>query len=195
MVKRSLLLGLLFSSPSLAAGTPAPFILSVPVTAAEPSKSDAEVQFVSNGYWMSDSQCIVIRSSGNADADKQACKTVKFRASSRPIKALAPVWIAEPVLGSFVAPTAKSPSPPVTVDDYPTASLDKGEQGTVVLRVVVESDGKLSNCSVASSSSYDRLDNAAKLKFCRKLKVKPATLDGAPIASVNFTTVAFYSGN
>lgn len=195
MVRILVMLGLLIASPAAAAERPAPFLLSVPANAPEPVKSDAEVQFVSNGYWMSDNSCIVTRSSGNTVADKQACKTVIFRAASKPRKAMAPVWIAEPVTGNFVAPTTRSSTPPVTTNDYPSGSLDKGEQGTVVLRVIVDVDGKLSDCSIASSSGFDRLDNAAKLKFCRKLKVKPATLDGAPIASINYTQVAFYSGH
>ena len=194
MVRNLAMLGLLLASPALAAEKPTPFLLSVPANAAEPVKSDAEVQFVSNGYWMSDNNCIVTRSSGNAAADKQACKTVIFRAASKPRMAIAPVWIAEPVVGNFVAPTSRSSAPPVTTNDYPSGSLDNGEQGTVVLRVIVDVDGKLCDCSIASSSGFDRLDNAAKLKLCRKLKVKPATLDGVPIASINFTQVAFYAG-
>ena len=195
MVKLALVLSLLLASPSFAADRPAPFLLSVPASSAEPVKADAEVQFVSNGYWVSDTNCIVVRSSGNAQADKQACRTVVFRAASKPIKAIAPVWVPEPISGNYVAPTTSSSTPPITTHDYPSGSLDKDEQGTVVLRVIVGVDGKLGECSIASSSGFERLDNAAKLKFCRKLKVKPATLDGLPVASVNFTQVAFYSGH
>ena len=194
MVRSLSLLGLIVASPALAAEKPAPFWLSVPANGAEPVKSEAEVQFTSNGYWMSDGNCIVIRSSGNAEADKQACKTVIFRETSKPRKAIAPVWIPAPVLGNFVAPTGISSQSPLTGGDYPSRSHDKGEQGTIVLRVIVDVDGKLSDCRIASSSGYARLDDAAKLKLCRKLKVKPATLNGVPIASINFTQVAFYAG-
>ena len=194
MVRILAMLGLVLASPAVAGDRPTPFLLSVPATSAEPLKSDAEVQFVSNGYWLSGENCVVTRSSGNAAADKQACETVIFRASVKPKKAIAPVWIPEPILGNFVAPTSRSSHPAVTTDDYPSASLNRGEQGTVVLRVIVDADGMLSDCNIASSSGFDRLDNAAKLKVCRRLKVKPATLDGVPIASINFTHVAFYAG-
>jgi protein TonB len=173
---------------------PAPFWLSIPATAPEPIKSDAEVEFVSDGYFLRDFNCQVTRSSGSLEADKQACRTVIFRAASKPVKAIAPVWLADPVPEGYVAPQSLSSNPPATPSDYPSQSLDKGEQGTVVVRVVVGADGKIGDCSVASSSGYGRIDNAAKLKLCRKLKVTPATLDGTAVASVNFTQVAFYAG-
>ena len=88
MVRILAMLGLVLASPAVAGDRPTPFLLSVPATSAEPLKSDAEVQFVSNGYWLSGENCVVTRSSGNAAADKQACETVIFRASAKPNKNL-----------------------------------------------------------------------------------------------------------
>lgn len=173
---------------------PAPFWLSIPATSPEPVKSEAVVQFVSNGYFLRPNECAVIQSSGNAEADKHACHTVIFRTATKPRLAKAPVWIADPLPDGYVAPKLLTSKPMFTTYDYPSESLKKGEQGTVVFRVVVGNDGKVLQCDIASSSRYERLDSAVKRVFCGRLKLSPATLNGEPIESINFNHIALYSG-
>lgn len=189
-----LLVGLLAAGSAVPSPKPSPFLFSVPASSAEPSKAEAEVVFVSNGYWLDEKNCAVTRSSGDVDADKQACKTVIFRAANKPVKAVAPVWTVQPLPEGYAGPTTRSKSPPVTTNDYPSASLTKGEQGTVVVRVAVNEMGEATECIVVSSSGHSRLDNQAKRNLCKRLKLQPATLDGKPVASINFTQVAFYQG-
>ncbi|MYZ54187.1 energy transducer TonB, partial [Malikia spinosa] len=44
---------------------------------------------------------------------------------------------------------------------YPGLSKRLGEEGKVVLRVLIEADGSASKAEIRSSSGYDRLDQAA----------------------------------
>ena len=44
---------------------------------------------------------------------------------------------------------------------YPPLSKRLGEEGKVVLRVLIEADGSASKAEIRSSSGYDRLDQAA----------------------------------
>ncbi|MDB5727234.1 MAG: fhaB [Noviherbaspirillum sp.] len=55
------------------------------------------------------------------------------------------------------------------------------EQGTVVLRVLVKSDGTAGAVEIKSSSGYPLLDESAKATV-RTWRFNPATSDGQPIA-------------
>ena len=76
--------------------------------------------------------------------------------------------------GSTAATVAASPAParielPSSSADYlnnprpayPGLSKRLGEEGKVVLRVLIEADGSASKAEIRSSSGYDRLDQAA----------------------------------
>lgn len=93
------------------------------------------------------------------------------------------------------APTAPaSPAPPSTVKAndlgtrmisavapaYPMESRRKREQGTVVLSLILDLAGRVSSISVARSSGFDRLDDAA-LKAVRKWRWAPITRGGQPV--------------
>ncbi len=54
------------------------------------------------------------------------------------------------------------------------------EQGTVVLRVLVRSDGSAGTVEVKSSSGFSRLDQAA-VDAVKTWRFNPATVDGKPI--------------
>jgi protein TonB len=60
---------------------------------------------------------------------------------------------------------------------YPRASERRGEQGRVVVRVLISAQGNVSQVSVQSSSGYDRLDKAA-LKAARIARFKPYMENG-----------------
>ena len=64
---------------------------------------------------------------------------------------------------------------------YPPASQNEGEEGTVTLLLAVQTDGSISDIRIARSSGYQRLDVAAQ-KAHRNIKLQPATCHGKPIA-------------
>lgn len=51
--------------------------------------------------------------------------------------------------------------------EYPRASRRLGEQGRVVLRVLIEADGTASRAELATSSGFERLDEAARVAVLR----------------------------
>jgi periplasmic protein TonB len=63
--------------------------------------------------------------------------------------------------------------------DYPPMSERLGEEGTVVLRFLVDVDGTAVQSEVASSSGHERLDEAARSALGR-CKFRPGTVDGRP---------------
>lgn len=96
------------------------------------------------------------------------------------------------------APAPPSPAPVVTAPSktdvsipasysasnqkpiYPNMSKRLGEQGTVVLRVLVKADGSAGEVEVKSSSNYSRLDQAA-IDAVKTWRFNPAKIDGKAI--------------
>ena len=64
---------------------------------------------------------------------------------------------------------------------YPPASQNDGDEGTVTLLLAVQTDGSISDIRIARSSGYQRLDTAA-VRSLRQAKFQPATCHGKPIA-------------
>ena len=60
---------------------------------------------------------------------------------------------------------------------YPNMSKRLGEQGTVVLRVLVKADGSAGEVEVKSTSNYPRLDQAA-IDALKTWRFNPAKIDG-----------------
>lgn len=95
--------------------------------------------------------------------------------------AAAPVSFAPPAASSMVQANdlmarmveGKAPT-------YPIESRRKREEGKVVLSVTIGLDGRVEAISVAVSSGFDRLDNAA-MKAVRQWRWTPMMRDGAPI--------------
>jgi periplasmic protein TonB len=97
-----------------------------------------------------------------------------------------------------VKPTAPPPPPapphePVKVGphidvaashepEYPPVSRRLGEQGTVILEVMVEPNGRASDVKIIQSSGFPRLDEAAVNGVKASYRFAPGTLDGKPAA-------------
>ncbi len=64
---------------------------------------------------------------------------------------------------------------------YPALSRRLGEQGKVVVRVLIGLDGRAQQAEIRSSSGYDRLDQAA-LATVRSWRYVPGTRNGVPEA-------------
>lgn len=63
---------------------------------------------------------------------------------------------------------------------YPSVSRRLGEQGQVVLRVLVDVHGKAAQTQVEQSSGYRRLDEAA-VTAVRRAVFRPHQIDGKPV--------------
>lgn len=61
--------------------------------------------------------------------------------------------------------------------EYPSASRRMEEEGTVSLRFLVDTDGKVIQAEIEKSSGYKRLDEAARAGLS-KCQFKPAIADG-----------------
>ena len=93
----------------------------------------------------------------------------------------------------FVPPPPAAPPPPrftpkgavpkgnpgswATTNDYPSRALREEREGTTGFRVAVGPDGKVTDCSVTSSSGHSDLDEAACANIRRRARFAPA-VDG-----------------
>jgi protein TonB len=70
-----------------------------------------------------------------------------------------------------------------STDDYPQSAIRNEEQGTTAVRLSVGTDGRVSACSVTSSSGSTALDNATCNIIRRRARYTPAQDQaGSPIA-------------
>jgi len=110
-------------------------------------------------------------------------------------------------VSAAAAPTAAAADPaPITPPDasaaslknpaprYPIESRRKREEGTVRLRVVISVDGKVKSISIAKTSGFERLDEAA-LDTVRKWKFKPGEQSGVPVEAIGFLSIPFRLAN
>ena len=95
------------------------------------------------------------------------------------------------------APVQARPTPPTTygrthtIPEYPPISRRLGEQGTVLLKIVIDANGDVTSATVEKSSGYSRLDEAAVSWVKRHWRYHPATLNGKPIAVTTQAKVRF----
>jgi TonB family protein len=69
--------------------------------------------------------------------------------------------------------------------DYPASALRRNEQGSVVVRLRIEPDGRVSECVPVSSSGSDALDRQTCVLYSRRARFEPAmSADGEPVAAV-----------
>ncbi|HTT85569.1 MAG TPA: energy transducer TonB [Rhizomicrobium sp.] len=95
------------------------------------------------------------------------------------------------MLGPEAAQAADTPahvdsSKPNADPIYPDSARAAGEQGTILIDVLIRSDGRLSKFRVAQSSGYGDLDDAA-VQSVLNWHFAPATRDGDPVT--DWTTV------
>jgi len=74
---------------------------------------------------------------------------------------------------------------------YPIAALRTHEQGTVLLRVRVEADGRASSVVIERSSGSRALDNAARHQVLRQWRFVPAMVDGQQVPADGLVPVSF----
>ncbi|MFL5506987.1 MAG: energy transducer TonB [Gemmatimonadales bacterium] len=91
--------------------------------------------------------------------------------------------------GLELPPVSLNANSPVT---YPPALVSQGIEGTVLLRLYVDTLGRILDDStrVAESSGYPALDSAA-LRAAPELRFAPAERDGKPIAALFLQPIHF----
>ncbi|MFQ3596255.1 MAG: energy transducer TonB [Sphingomonadaceae bacterium] len=108
------------------------------------------------------------------------------------VQQTAPVAVAPP---APPAPPAPAPEPKVEItrpsprggtvtvgtDDYPSASLRACEQGAVAVQVLVGTDGRVKQCSVAQSSGHPRLDEQTCTVAQRRWRYNPGRENNTPV--------------
>lgn len=106
------------------------------------------------------------------------------------------VNVATPPPPTSTAPTAITiakppPAAPVAVEPrvdlqhssqpaYPVLSRQLGEEGAVILKVLVDADGRVLDSQLVRSSGYPRLDQAALAGVKTNYRFVPGTVDGKP---------------
>ena len=73
------------------------------------------------------------------------------------------------------ASTLNNPAP-----KYPKRSRQRGEQGTVVLTILIKADGSVGQAQLKQSSGFTRLDKAA-LKAIKRWRYQAAEQNGTTI--------------
>ena len=73
---------------------------------------------------------------------------------------------------------------------YPIDSMRRGEEGTVLLRVLVGRDGVPVQIDIARSSGYRQLDRAAR-EAVLGWRFRPVQIDGAAVQASGIVPVAF----
>ena len=76
----------------------------------------------------------------------------------------------------------------------PARSLRNGEQGKVILRVMVQADGSAGEVQVRTSSGFPLLDEAAR-SAVQTWRFNPATSDGKPVAEWYLVPIIFKFSN
>lgn len=78
-----------------------------------------------------------------------------------------------------------------TTPPYPPISVRLGEEGTVRLRIALDSSGRVHAVNVLKTSGSERLDNAALSWVAKHWRYAPATHAGRPVASSVLADVKF----
>ena len=115
----------------------------------------------------------------NQKTQQTDCKTLESRKKFRFF-----YTVSDEFKGKIKAKPVQVAPPP-----YPQLSTENGEEGTVVLNVFINIDGK-AFVWVKKSSGYSRLDAAGR-KAVLQTKFQPATYRGKPVAMVFVLPITF----
>lgn len=77
---------------------------------------------------------------------------------------------------------------------YPRDQVRSGHEGTVLLRVLVDVDGRPLQVDVERSSGHRRLDDAARRHVLKHWTFRPAMKDGRPVQAVGIVPIDFSLG-
>ena len=94
--------------------------------------------------------------------------------------------ITEPLSGAHLEYEAAPPPP------YPAQAIRQMLTGTVMLRVLVDVDGRPIDVQVATSSGHRVLDAAARRQVLAKWRFRPALQDGRAVQAIGLVPVVFH---
>lgn len=78
---------------------------------------------------------------------------------------------------------------------YPDAALRAGEQARLEVRMIIEADGSISDCSIAEATSAEYIESPACREFSRRARFAPALdAEGQPMKSYYSTGVVYEMG-
>lgn len=107
-----------------------------------------------------------------------------------PIEIFAPPSIEAPPVTAGPAPAqleyAVAPPPP-----YPREQLRNGDEGVVMLQVLVDVDGTPLEVGIAESSGHRELDQAARRHVLANWTFKPAMRDGVAVQAIGLVPIEF----
>ena len=96
---------------------------------------------------------------------------------------------------SFTPVSAKPRNGPqgwITTQDYPSADLRRGNEGTAQYRLTVGSNGRVNGCQITKSSGARGLDDATCRYVERRARFDPATNgEGRPVVGTYSGTVTW----
>ncbi|MGE8142530.1 TonB family protein [Novosphingobium sp. NPDC080210] len=87
----------------------------------------------------------------------------------------APIAAPPPRVQPKQATPKGNPANWATTNDYPTRALREEREGTTGFRVTVGADGRVTSCSITSSSGSSDLDEATCSNVTRRARFNPAT--------------------
>lgn len=90
------------------------------------------------------------------------------------------------VMDGAVLRYALAPPPP-----YPRRALRAGTEGTVLLEVLVDVDGRPLQVEVVGSSGDRELDRAAQRQVLERWTFQPAVRDGRPVQAIGLVPIEF----
>lgn len=120
--------------------------------------------------------------------------TVMPQPMDMPVAPTTPV-AATPAVGPASQPTTMTgatlryvaaPPPP-----YPVRALRAGAEGTVLLEVLVDTDGQPLEVTIARSSGHRELDRAALRHVLAHWRFQPALRDGRPVQAIGLVPIGF----
>ena len=88
-------------------------------------------------------------------------------------------------------PPRSDPRHPLSQPEYPPTARRLGQEGTVVLLIYVQADGKVSDVKIQKSSGFDKLDEAALREAKRSWRFIPAKEGNTPVAEWGQFAVTF----
>jgi protein TonB len=103
-----------------------------------------------------------------------------------------------PVVAAPVVAAPPPPPPPTelkaiekthSLPPYPALSQRMGEQGTTLLKVAIDNTGKVTECTVVTSSGSTRLDAAAVEYVKANWRWQPPTQAGKPVSATTEVSV------
>lgn len=108
--------------------------------------------------------------------------------------------LAQPVIDVGPPVDTFEPGPPAQADlaldvhptpRYPSSSIRRGEEGLVLLRVLVDAQGRPQEVSIERSSGHTALDRSARDTVLQRWRFRPAQRDGHDVAAWGLVPVRF----